>query len=70
MIAVDLSRQKELDLDLKPIQQIEIFIPLKNLDDNGNTIDAGNDESILVLTISEKIKEITLKFSQGSGTVL
>ena len=30
----------------------------------------GNDQSMFVLTILEKIKETRLKFSQGSVTVL
>ena len=70
LIAVALSRQKQLNAVLKAIQQIEFVGRLKNLDANGNTIDAGNDQSIFVLTILEKIKEIRLKFSQGSVTVL
>ena len=42
----------------------------KKLDDDGNTIDEGNDQSMFILTVSEKIKETRLKFSQGSIIVL
>ena len=46
LLASDLSRQKELDVDPKPIQQIEFVGQLKKkLDDNGNATDAGNDQS-------------------------
>ena len=39
-------------------------------DDDGNATDAGNDQSMFVLTILEKFKETRLKFSQRSVTVL
>ena len=65
LIAVDLSRQKELDADLKAIQQIEFVGQLKNQD---NVIVAN--EAMFVLTILEKIKETRLTFSEGSVTVL
>ena len=42
----------------------------QKLNDNENATDDGNDQSMLVLTISEKIKERRLKFFQGSVTVL
>ena len=42
----------------------------KSLGDDGNSPDAGNDQSMFVLTPLEKIKETRLKFSQGSVTVL
>ena len=61
-IAVDLSRQQELDADPKVIQQLEF------VDDY--TTDAGNDQSMFILTILEKIKEARLNFSEGSVTVL
>ena len=51
LIAVDLSRQKELDADPKAIQQIEFVGQSKKLDDHGNAADAGNDQSMFVLTI-------------------
>ena len=58
-------RQKELDTDLKAIQQIDFTEQLKN---PGDAVAAN--ESMFVWTILEKIKETRLKFSQGSGTVL
>ena len=63
---------KKVDTDSKAIKQIESVGQLKKveLDDNYNATDAGNDESIFVLTMLEKIKETKLKFSQGSATVL
>ena len=64
LIAVDLSRQKELDADQKAIQQIEFAGQLKKL--NGD----DNAESMFVLTILENIKETRLKLSQASVTVL
>ena len=63
LIAVDLSRQKQLDADPKSIQQTEFVGQLKKLDGDGNAIGVGNDQSVLVLTILEKIKETRLKFS-------
>ena len=52
LIAIDLSRQKELDADSKAIQQMGFIGQLKKLD-NTNT----NDESMFTLTILENIKE-------------
>ena len=69
-IAVDLSRQKELDTDPKAIQQLEFTGQLKKLHDNDNAADYGNAQSIFVLTIFRKHKKTRLKFSQGSVTVL
>ena len=69
-MAVDLSRQRELNADPKPIQQIEFVGKLKKLNDDFNASDLGNDESIFVLTILIKFKETRLKFSQRSVTVL
>ena len=66
LIAIDLSRQKELDADPKAIQQIEFVGQLKNLDG----INVDGTQSMFVLTILEKIKETRLKSSQGSVTVL
>ena len=48
LIAVDLSRQKELDADPKAIQQIEL---VRQLDDNSQFI---ANEPRFVLTILEK----------------
>ena len=63
LIAVDLSRQKELDADPKATQQIEFVGQLKKLNNS-------NVKSMFILTILEKIKQARLKFSQGSVTVL
>ena len=65
LMAVDLNRQKELDADPKAIQQIEFVGQLKKLNNNNNDV-----ESMFVLTILGKIKEIRSKFSLGSVTVL
>ena len=54
LIAIDLSRQKELDVDRKSIQQIEFVGQLKKLDDDGNDTDVDNDQSMFVLKIPEK----------------
>ena len=44
---------------------------MKKIDDNDNVAGAGNnDESMFVLTILEKIKETSVKVSQGNVTVL
>ena len=43
---------------------------MKKLDNNGNATDAGNNQSIFVLTTLEKIKETRSQYSQGSVTVL
>ena len=61
LIAVDLSRQKDLDADPKAIRQTEFVGQLKKLNSANN-----NAGSMFVLTISEKIKEKRLKYSQGS----
>ena len=65
LIAVGLSRLKELDTNPQAIQQIEFVGQLKKLDD-----DDDGAESMFILTILEKIKDTRLKFSQGSVTVL
>ena len=66
LIAVDLSRHKELDADPKAIHQIEFYGQLKNVND----INADVTQSIFVLTILETFKETKLTFSEGSVTVL
>ena len=43
LIAVDLSRQKELDADPKAIQHVDLVGQLKRLDANDNTTDAGDN---------------------------
>ena len=70
LIAVDLSRRKELDADPKAIQQTEFVGQLKQLDADDHAVDIGNDQFMFVLTIFKKIKETRLKFSPGSVTVL
>ena len=66
LLAVDLSWQKELEsADPKSIQQIKFVGQLKKLENRN-----ADAESILIVTILEKIKEAKLKFSQGSVAVL
>ena len=55
LIAVYLSRQKELDTNPRAIQQIELIGQFIKPDDNDNTIGADNDQSM---------------FSQGSLMML
>ena len=52
LIAVDLSRQKEVDADPKAIQQTEFTGQLKKLSNNDNNV-----ESMFILTILEKSKK-------------
>ena len=66
LIAVDSSRQKELDADPKAIQQIEFVRQLKNVDG----INADRAEPMFISIVLEKIKEVSLKFSQESEIVL
>ena len=66
VLAVDLSRQKELDADSNAIQQIGIVGQLKKIDANGNAGDVGNYQSMIVLAILEKIKETRRTISEGS----
>ena len=61
-----MSRQKEFDPDPKAIQQIEFVRQLKNI----VGVNADGAQSMFVLTILEKVKEIRSKFSQESVTVL
>ena len=56
LIAVDLSKQKELDAHLRAIQQIEFYGMLKTKSQ--------------VCTVLEKSKETTLQFSNGTAKVL
>ena len=58
MIAIDLSKQQELDADPRAIQQINFT---ENLDRVGNTT---------MLFIIEEAKETVLNFSQGTVKVL
>ena len=57
LIAVHISKHKELDADTKAIQQIEFVGQLKKLDADGNATDAGANQSMFLLTILGKIKE-------------
>ena len=56
LIAVDLSKQKELDADPRVIQQIEFYGPLKT-----------NSQ---VCTVLEKSKETIFEFYKGTAKVL
>ena len=56
LIAVDLSKQKELDADPRAIQQIEFYGMLKT-----------NSQ---VCTVLEKSKEAVLEFYKGTAKVL
>ena len=56
LIAIDLSKQKELDTEARAIQQIEFYGMLKT-----------NSQ---VRRILEKSKEIVLQFSKGTTRVL
>ena len=56
LIAIDLSKQKELDADSRAIQQIEFYGMLKTKSQ--------------VRTVLEKSKETTLQFSKGTAKVL
>ena len=58
MIAIDLSRQNELDADPRAIQQINFT---DNLDRAGNTT---------IFVIIEEDKERVFEFSQGNPKVL
>ena len=54
LIAIDLSRQKELDGDPKAIQQVKLAVQLKKLDANYNATDVDNDQSMFILMIFKK----------------
>ena len=60
MIAVDLSRQNELDADPRAIQQINFTT---NLDR------ANNKQQTTIFFIIEEAKETILEFSQGTVKV-
>ena len=60
LIAVDLSKQKALDADLRAIQQIVFLEVVK--------VDAGT--KIRLYTILEQSKETMLEFSKGTIKVL
>ena len=65
MIAIDLSRQNELDADPKTIQQKEFGGKLKQV-----MLQMQAMINLFVLMILEKIKKTRLTFSRGSVTVL
>ena len=69
LIAVDLSRQEELDANSKGIQKIEFIWAIKKTDVNYNLTDAVNDQSMSILKFLEKTKETRLTFFQGSVKV-
>ena len=56
LIAVDLSKEKDLDADSRAIQQIEFFGMLKT--------------NLQVCTVLEKSKEAMLEFYKGTAQVL
>ena len=56
LIAIDFSKQKELDADSRAIQQIEFYGMLKS-----------NSQ---LCTVLEKSKETVLQFSKGTANVL
>ena len=56
LIAVDLSKEKELDVDRRAIQQIEFYGKLKT--------------NLQVCTVLEKSKETVLEFYKGTAKVL
>ena len=56
LIAIDLSKQKDLDADSRAIQQIEFYGMLKTKSQ--------------VRTVLEKSKETTLQFSKGTAKAL
>ena len=58
MTAIDLSKQQELDADLRAIQQINF---------TGNLDRVGNTSLIFII---EEAKETIFEFSQGTVKVL
>ena len=63
--AIDVKRQKELDFDVKAIQEIELVRQFNNND----VLSTDETQFKFVLTILEKIKEMRLKFSQGNSKI-
>ena len=60
LIAVDLSKQKSLDADLRAIQQI-VF---------QGVVGGANNTKIRLYTILEQSKETILEFAKGTAEVL
>ena len=69
LIAVDLSRQKQLDADPKAIQQIEFIGLLKKPDANYKATDASNNESMFILTTLNQRNEIKI-FSRKCNSII
>ena len=68
LIAMDLNRQKELDSNLKAIQQIA---SLKSLDDESNAVNADGTQSMIILTNLEKIQRNEIKsFSRKCNSIM
>ena len=74
LIAVDLSREKELDSDQKAIEQIEFIGQLKKLDNN---LTLQIHQSMITLCLinlcllkNQRNEVKILKFPQGSVTVI
>ena len=65
-----MSRKKELDADPNAVQEKEFVGQLNNLDGDNNAADVGDNQSMSVLIILEKIKQTRIKFSHESLTVL
>ena len=59
LIAVDLSKQKDLDVDLRTIEQIVFQV-----------VGGANDTKIRLHTILEKSRETILEFAKGTAKVL
>ena len=60
LIAVDLTKQKALDADLRAIQQI-VF---------QGVVGGANNKKIKLYTILEKSKETILEFAKGTAKIL
>ena len=60
LIAVDLSKQRSLDADLKEVQQIVYQ----------GVVGRADNTKMRLYTILEKSKEIVLEFYKGTGKVL
>ena len=60
LIAVDLTKQKALDADLRAIQQI-VF---------QGVVGGANNTKIKLYTILEKSKETILEFAKGTAKIL
>ena len=55
LIAVELSRQKELTCRSKNNSVNRVYWKVKKLENNGNAKDAGKNQSMFVLTTLEKV---------------